>query len=157
MATINYIQGDLLTSNEKLIVHGCNARGEMNSGIAKAIRDKWPHVFDSYRESYLYMVDKRGGMRTGQVFFVETNEPNGMIVCNAITQPAYGYDGAQYVSYDAIHEICQKLNYYCNQNNITQFGIPLIGAGLGGGNWNIIETIFRETINDDITVNVYRL
>jgi hypothetical protein len=34
---------------------------------------------------------------------------------------------------------------------------PMIGAGLGGGNWKIIEAIINETVPKDIETRCYQL
>jgi hypothetical protein len=57
---IIYKQGDLLDCIEKVIVHGCNAQGVMGSGVALAIRKKYP---DAAR-AYFDMKDK-GRMQLG--------------------------------------------------------------------------------------------
>ena len=42
------LDGNLLDSNADIIIHQVNCQGAMNSGVAKAIREKWPIVFDKY-------------------------------------------------------------------------------------------------------------
>jgi len=37
-----YRQGDLVMAVEPIIIHGCNAKGVMGSGVAKAIRAYYP-------------------------------------------------------------------------------------------------------------------
>jgi hypothetical protein len=39
----------------------------------------------------------------------------------------------------------------------TIFRAIMIGAGLGGCNWNIIEKIIDETISDDFKKILYKL
>ena len=41
--------GDICSVNSGIIVHGCNAQGVMGSGVAKAIRLKYPQVFEDYK------------------------------------------------------------------------------------------------------------
>jgi O-acetyl-ADP-ribose deacetylase (regulator of RNase III) len=36
------------------------------------------------------------------------------------------------------------------------FGLPMIGSGLAGGSWDIIETIIQEELNgEDVTIVKY--
>jgi len=39
----------------------------------------------------------------------------------------------------------------------TIFRAIMIGAGLGGGNWNIIKKIIDETVSDDFKKILYKL
>ena len=43
---------DITTVDFGVIVHQVNCQGVMGSGVAKAIRDKWPQVFTSYYSKY---------------------------------------------------------------------------------------------------------
>ena len=46
---IHYVQGDITKSDCDIICHQVNCQGVMNSGVAKAIREKWPEVYDNYK------------------------------------------------------------------------------------------------------------
>lgn len=164
MAKINYITGDLLASNEKLIAHGCNVHGVMGAGIALAIRNKWPEVYKQYNLLYKEIKAQGYEFPLGFVQFVKLD--NGLIVANAMTQYLSPSEDCQYfplvnktkpVSYDAIQCCAEALSNYCKDNNIESFGIPKIGAGLGGGKWEIIEAIFSTTVDNSVDVNVYVL
>ena len=41
MREYKLINGDLLNANTDFICHQVNCQGKMNSGVAKAIRNKW--------------------------------------------------------------------------------------------------------------------
>ena len=49
---IKYFDGDVLTSTAPIIMHQVNCKGSMNSGVAKAIKEKWPVVYDEYLRFY---------------------------------------------------------------------------------------------------------
>ena len=137
---IIYKTGNLINASEKLILHGANAQGVMGSGVALAIRNKYPKAYEDYRNHFL-----RYGLKLGDVIFSN----NGSITfANGITQEYYGRDGKQYVDYEAINIVMKKVNEYCNLNNITEIAMPLIGAGYGGGDWGIISEIIEKECTD---------
>jgi O-acetyl-ADP-ribose deacetylase (regulator of RNase III) len=139
---VAYIKGDLLSSKATVIVHGCNAQKKMNSGVAKAVREKWPEVYKRYMETeYL----KLGCVQVVRV--------GGQYIVNAITQDQYGYDGNKYVSYDAIDSCMSKLAKLFPESS-AMIAMPKIGAGLGGGNWQVIETIINQHLKDRALVYV---
>ena len=135
---IEYIKGDLLHAKETYIAHGCNAQGVMRSGVAKAIRAKWPEAYKVYHGVYL---SQGNNLHLGQVVTAYIEKDNKLI-CNCITQEFYGRDkGVQYFDYEAIRTAMRELNRDANGERIA---LPKIGAGLANGDWNVIEQIIEE-------------
>lgn len=134
---IIYKRGDLLQCEEKCILHGCNSQGKMASGVAKAIRAKYPSAYTAYIAS-----KSLGGMNLGVLTFAP--QEDGKLIINGITQEFYGRDGRQYVDYEAVREVIKGVNWMAEQYNIPAVAMPKIGAGLGGGDWDIISRIIEE-------------
>lgn len=149
--TLIYKIGDLMDATEPVIVHGCNARGVMGSGVAKAIRERYPEAYQEYRKHF-----ETSGLELGEIVTAWSGD---RYIGNAITQADFGRDGRRYVSYDAISMVFWKLNDSLPWFRST-FGerpayvaIPRIGAGLGGGDWSeIAARIDAETPDMDVVV-----
>ena len=145
---IKEIRGNVLDIDEGIIVHGCNSLGAMGAGIALQIKGRFPDVFNVYSRSLRSM----GSITTVAV------TPRKYIV-NAITQKSVG-DGRQ-VSYDAIEEcfaqIASTAETFAERGLYLPICFPMIGAGLGGGNWKIIETIIDQTVPDRFDKRLYVL
>lgn len=148
-----YVQGSILTCNEGIVAHGCNAKGEMNSGVASAIRSHWPDAFEAYKNIY-----DNFGLKLGSIVPVEV-QPNVWVI-NMITQENFSEGpnryGTKFISYDAIQESAVALRKFAIENGIKKVSIPKIGSDLGGGNWNIIQFMLRE-IWHDLEVTLYEL
>lgn len=129
---IEYRYGDVLTTDSKYIAHCCNAQGKMNSGVAKAIRNKYPKAFTVYRDSY-----ETKGLFLGQVIGADCGDH---LILNIIGQKYYGYDGQTYVDYPAIRKALNSIN----KNIAEPVSFPLIGCGLAGGDWTIMSQIIEE-------------
>ena len=140
MTTIVYKQGDLLGSPYKVIVHGCNSHGVMGSGIAKQIRSKWPNVYEIYALRHTTF-----GLTLGDIIPVATLD--GKLVVNGITQTLYGRTGDKFVDYDAVAQVIDKVDAHVKSWGVTEVAFPFIGAGLGGGDWDVIEDIPEEPKN----------
>jgi O-acetyl-ADP-ribose deacetylase (regulator of RNase III) len=139
--------GNLLDVTAGHIVHGVNSQGVMNSGVAKYVREKYPNVYKYYIDEY-----KNKTLKLGNAYRYAVSD--NLFVWNAVTQEFYGNDKLRYVSYDAVESCFSKIN-----NFVTAFpefnqsiNIPMIGSGLGGGNWNIIKAIIEETVIVPVTV-----
>lgn len=129
---IKYRKGNLLDVTEGIILHGCNAQRVMGSGVALAVKQKYPEAFRAYIE---------GSQHLG----VCTKEWVGdeLLIINGITQAFYGRDGKRYVNYSAICDVFKESIVTAHAYDYA-LHFPKIGAGLGGGDWEIIQ----ELIND---------
>jgi O-acetyl-ADP-ribose deacetylase (regulator of RNase III) len=79
------INENITTVTRGLIVHGVNCMGEMNSGVALALKEKWPEVYD------LYIKMPTGKDMLGTTHVIRLGA--GLYVANCYTQFQYGYDG----------------------------------------------------------------
>jgi O-acetyl-ADP-ribose deacetylase (regulator of RNase III) len=143
---ITYKKGNLLDTPDRIIAHGCNAQGVMGSGVALAVKKKYPWAFDQYYHEYCV-----NGLETGRNLYTSHN--GEVYIVNMITQNYYGKDGKRYVSYDALDECMENLNRWMDEFYQIDVSMPAIGAGLGGGHWPIIrEIIDHRLIDKNVTI-----
>ena len=136
---------DITKVRSGIIVHGCNAQGVMGSGVAKQLRATYPDIFTDYCE-LIANFNRVGMSALGKVAWSDIT--TDLVVANAITQCFYGQDGKKYVSYDALDAAFASIASFAKVTEST-IHIPfLIGAGLGGGNANIIQRIIEEHTQD---------
>lgn len=152
MSKIIHKNGDALNGSELFFAHGCNNQGVMGAGIAKQVKQQFPLVYKKYVEFY-----NNYGLTLGDVVLVEENNK---VFFNIITQTLS--DSKRRLSYDAIYDGFVWIDNYMKKLDIPekdkQVAMPQIGAGLGGGNWNIISQIIDETsINYIPVVYFYKL
>jgi O-acetyl-ADP-ribose deacetylase (regulator of RNase III) len=148
--TVEYIEGDLLASDEGVIVHGCNVKGGFDTGFAGVVRKRHPLAMQAYMDHH-----KKGGLILGSVIWAF----DGRLIGNALTQPTYGRTG-QHVSYDAVRA-CMKAVRVASRygvpgtpyaNGFERVSMPLIGSQRGGGDWDVIERIVEEELKGLRTV-----
>jgi O-acetyl-ADP-ribose deacetylase (regulator of RNase III) len=154
MSIVRRIVGNLLDTDARYIAHGCNAQGVMGAGVALALRRKWPQVYGEYRAQYdrlllaqrmhmdLPIGDPPIGLPLGEVYEVQCGH---QVVLNCITQEFVGGD-KRYVSYDAVDECFRHIARLVPRDGVV--AIPRIGAGLAGGDWDVIETIINKATPD---------
>ena len=129
---IEYRKGNLLDVTEGIILHGCNAQGVMGSGVALAIKQAYPEAYQEYLNDSMILG------------FISDYWVNyDLVIINGITQEFYGRDGKRYVNYKAI---CDVFTQAVSMGRLYGFTLnfPKIGAGLGGGDWNIIEQLIND-------------
>lgn len=142
---------NLLAQDNCVIIHGCNAHGVMNSGVAKAIRGKWPSAWTWYRYEYEKSIAAgRPHLPLGEIFIIKMSD--SLFVCDAITQKDYGRDSSVvYADYDAIRLAFNTLNKVILRSSLPKrVCFPLIGCGLANGDWSIVEKIIDEELDDSI-------
>lgn len=147
------IHGDVLSHPTGLIVHGCNCMGIMGGGVASQVRLQYVRAYEDYHDAY-----DEEGLELGTIIPVEV-EPFKFIV-NAMTQHGCGGD-KRYVNYEAVAQVFERtveLAYQIAERNagrLLPIVFPQIGAGLAGGDWEIIKVIIDRTIPDDIEKILY--
>lgn len=129
---MKYLTGNLIEMAQNgrfnVIVHGCNCQHVMGAGIAAQIVKVWPKVLEA---------DKLAENELGDIIPVQVEED--LLVINAYTQNNFGR-GVKNVNYGAIAKCFSKIARTYPDKRIA---IPQIGAGLGGGDWNVIEEIIE--------------
>jgi O-acetyl-ADP-ribose deacetylase (regulator of RNase III) len=130
-----YQTGDLLQVEQGVIAHGVNCRGVMGAGVAALIKQQYPAVYDAYRSRCLATEGK--GL-LGTVQHVQAKE--GLVVANCFTQLNHGI-GERHVNYEALARCFYTLNKTVGEVLRVPLNIPMIGAGLAGGDWNVISSI----------------
>lgn len=156
------IKGNLLDLAEAgeftHIIHGCNCQGVMGSGIAAQIRERYPNVYKTYLQSFdvpEFELEPRDFL--GKTSAAVADDLS-LIVINANTQLTFGRDpNTRYVSYDAVDECFSTIKQALKRRKgKVKIGYPLIGCGLGGGNWEIISRIIDHQLKDfDHTLVIY--
>lgn len=154
---IHNVIGNLLTSNCDYICHQVNCQGVMGSGIAKQIRDKWPWVYDYYRNRLDYLgligVPCEEALGNVDIVLITDSEPDRFVL-NLYAQDNYGYNGLRYTSYDAFAMCLGQVSAIVPKGHTI--GFPKnIGCGLGGGNWKVIYALIEEILGKDYEVYIY--
>ncbi len=174
---IKYKVGDVTSPTEKnivIIVHCCNDIGVMGGGVALALRNKWPVVFEKYEEWYaddhyqdadsLPHRAQQHPFVLGQIQFVKVDTLRW--VCNLIGQrDVQSYYGMPPVRYEAIREGLRRLAMKLSRDNTASkkylaanydVVMPRMGSDRAGGEWMIVEKIVQEELAD-FSVTIYDL
>lgn len=143
---IKTIIGDLFdpTHNFEVILHGCNCFHMMGAGVAKQVSIKFPEAV---------MMDKATSFgnknKLGTISCLSTprnTEGYSPMIVNMYTQfePGKNFDIKAF-------EECLKIVKRIFMTK--RIGMPMVGAGIGGGDWlEIQKVINRVLVGMDITV-----
>lgn len=151
--------GNLLDATEKYIGHQVNCRGVMGAGVAKAIKEKYRDVYESYR----CLCQKRdiSTPLLGSAQFIFTE--NEKVIFNLFGQDDIGgrIRRTNYAALiNAVNQALEKISI-TNVANKEKESLALpygIGCGLGGGDWEIVYLLLLDASNMyNVDIILYKL
>lgn len=172
MGTYKEIKGDLITlarqGEFQVISHGCNCQNTMGAGIAPLMAknfgcDRFPMEHESFRGNinklgtidYKVLYVSPMGVYPADYTGLSTQELRyPLIVVNSYTQYNYGKNyldpSKPPFDYEAFILCMRKINKLFSGKSI---GLPKIGCGLAGGNWDIVKVIIKRELHSmDVTI-----
>ena len=130
--------GDMFAADDlDALAHGVNTVGIMG-GIAGKFENEYPEMAEHYKG-----LCNRGEFKAGQVFpWQEKGKP---MVYNLATQEKPGADA----QYKYVKKTMKNMLGHANSIGIKKIGIPQIGCGIGGLEWdktkNIIQNVAKSS------------
>jgi O-acetyl-ADP-ribose deacetylase (regulator of RNase III) len=145
---MNIIEKDILTVERGIICQQVNCQIVMGSGLAMAIRDKWPIVYEDYINDCLKY--KNDFERLGLTEYVKVGDK--LFICNIFGQLYYGYDRKKrYTDYSALNTAFRDIAQEKDQLGKLDIYFPFnFGCDRGGADWNIVSKMIEFYFPDAI-------
>lgn len=165
------IDGDLIDLAKKgffdVVAHGCNCQCIMGAGIAPQMAKAFAcDEYPSESDDMVGEMNKLGTIDFESVWLVNefvkftpqvpAVKAQELVVVNAYTQfdVTGRKEGKIDLDYAALTLCLRKMNHYFRGAHI---GLPRVGAGLAGGDWNIIKDIIQAELSDcSVTIVNYK-
>lgn len=152
---IHEVKGDAITAvmecGHDILLHICNNKGKMGSGIAWSIKQRCYPAYKAYMGNFNNGI---GGL--GSTSYYET--PNYCIF-NMVAQDGYGPAGSGicYLSYDALMQCLQQVKTFADRyNEKPSIVIPyLMGSYRAGGKWPVVKAMVGSVL-EDYEVYIYK-
>ena len=154
------IKGNLLDAFDRgdvdVIAHQCNCFCTMGSGIAPQIAKRYPAARAADNATVKGDSGKLGTFTRAMISRNVNGETiGGGVVYNLYGQ--FGYGGQRmrtnyYALKRALKSMQNDLNALGKGDRII--GLPLIGCGLGGGDWEVVSEIINEVITNEVHIYV---
>lgn len=169
------VEGDLIklafNGEFDVITHGCNCLCQMGAGIAPQMAkafgcDKFKMEGDEYHGD----INKLGTIDYKTLWYEDNDHwtpypdeggewtTHKLTVVNSYSQYKYGGNHTDGVNkpldYEALTLCLRKINHTFKGKHI---GLPQIGCGLAGGDWNVVKQIIQEELRDcRVTVVIFK-
>lgn len=149
MSNLNIVNKNILTVKSGVICQAVNCQKIMNAGLAKAIRQLYPAVYQAYISKPTWEL--------GDAQFVEVSAKDKLVVANLATQLNYGTKVRQ-TNYFAVKECLYKVKEYVMNNDLQVYLPYYVASNLAGGptvwdkkvTWDEVSKIILEVIPEAI-------
>jgi O-acetyl-ADP-ribose deacetylase (regulator of RNase III) len=139
-------KGDLFEAKVDIIAHGVNCKNGFGSGVAGAMAITHPRAKTEYHRKFF-----KEKWKLGDVQFVFSGDKT---IANCATQNEYYPRNKCHADYYSIRVCMTKVKDFAKAGQFS-IGIPKIGCGLAGGDWDLVRTILDDVFIDyDVTVFV---
>lgn len=153
---LKYKVGDLLKGfkdgDVNVIAHGCNTYCTMGNGIAPQIKKAFPQAYEADLKT-----GKGDRNKLGKFTYALVEQGH---VFNLYSQHGFWgrNKGLRDLDYNALYDAMVEMKLFLEYHTERpvggyRIGLPKIGAGLAGGDWNVIEAMIKSVFFDcDVTV-----
>ena len=140
---IQEVSGDILLSNAQAIAHGVAPNDHFDSGLALALREKWPAMAKDFRH-YAHQSHPKpgevwmwGGVGCARIF-------------NMMTQEGEHTHGARpgKATLANVNHCLRRLRHDIEAERITSLAIPALATGVGGLAWSDVKPLIQQHLGD---------
>ncbi|MFN0051035.1 MAG: macro domain-containing protein [Planctomycetales bacterium] len=139
---IHEVSGDILLSKAPGIAHGIAPNDPFDSGLALALRQKWPMMHKDYRHYAHQTHPKPGELWTWGGF--------GVRIFNLLTQEGSFDHGAKAgrATISNVNHALRRLRHALEGEKLSGLALPRLATGVGGLEWNAVKPLIVQHLGD---------
>lgn len=148
---IHFLTGDILLSSSRAIAHGVAPGDHFDSGLALALRERWPAMVKDFRHYCQQSHPKPGTLWTWA-------GANGVRIVNLLTQEAAPAHHARpgKASLANVNHALRELARLVETEKIGSLALPRLATGVGGLEWSEVRPLLEKHLGAlEIPVCVY--
>ena len=153
---IREVSGDILLSNAQVIAHGIATNDPFDSGLALALRERFPTMVRDYRQA-IHVKE----LKTGEVWLWGGVNEDGSTrgIVNLLTQGMQSQAKAARPVKARLEDVNHSLRGLANlvrSEGIKSLALPRLATGVGGLDWADVKPLIQQHLGElDIPVIVY--
>ncbi len=148
---IHEVSGDILLTRAKAIAHGVAPNDHFDSGLALALREKWPSLSKDFRH-YAHQTHPK----PGELWL--WSGVGGIRIFNLMTQDGDHAHGSRpgKASIANVNHSLRRLRHELEKEGIESLALPAIATGVGGLEWRDVRQVIGQVLGDmPIPIYVY--
>ena len=142
---IKYVEGDIMLSAANTIAHGVAPGDHLESGLALALRERWPAMVKDFRHHC-----HESHPKPGELF--AWAGAGGVRIINLLTQePAEGHHGHAHpgkAKVEHVNHALRALRKLIEQERIASIALPRLATGVGGLSWAEVKPLIEKHLGD---------
>ncbi|MDR1969617.1 MAG: macro domain-containing protein [Burkholderiaceae bacterium] len=141
---IREVEGDILLSQAQVIAHGIATHDPFDSGLALALRERFPSMVRDYRHAMHAKEPK-----TGQIWAWSGVNEDGSTrgIVNLLTQGMQGQGKAARpvkAKLEDVGHALRELAHRVREQGIQSLALPRLATGVGGLNWADVKPLIQQ-------------
>jgi O-acetyl-ADP-ribose deacetylase (regulator of RNase III) len=141
---IRFVRGNLFSSKAQVLVNTVNCVGVMGKGVALAFKEKYPAMYEDYRQAC-----EQGLIRPGKLSLYTNAKPW------IINFPTKQHWKTRSRLYD-IEAGLKDLSDHYQEWQIESLAMPALGCGHGGLDWAIVRPVIEKYLSNlEMDIEVY--
>ncbi|MCP8465711.1 macro domain-containing protein [Pseudomonas sp. ZM23] len=155
---IRYVEGDILLSKAQVIAHGIAPQDHFDTGLALALRERWPSMVRDYRHAA-----HSDAPASGSIWVWSGVDADGSTRCiaNLLTQDMQGSGRSARPAKATLENVghCLKeLARYVQSEGVNSVALPCLATGVGGLDWKDVKPLVERYLGELwATVVVYEV
>ena len=145
------ITGDILLSQAQAVAHGIAPNDHFNTGLALALREQWPAMYQDFRH-YCHSHHPKPGT------IWAWGGANGQRIVSLFTQEAAPNQHANpgHASVSHVNHALRALHQLVEEEKFTSLALPRLATGVGGLQWDDVFPLIKKHLGElAIPVFVY--
>ena len=135
---------DITKVTTGIIAHGVNCQRVMGAGVARAIREEWPEVYEAYMNNMTDTGAEKQLLGSAQILRVDAE----LWIANCYTQLEFGPPPTKWASPKAIAQSLHFVFDMASERKLTLHTVK-IGSALGGLDWETEVRPIFERLNTE--------
>jgi O-acetyl-ADP-ribose deacetylase (regulator of RNase III) len=148
---IREVEGDILLSKAQVVAHGVAPGDHFDSGLALALRERWPAMVKDFRHYC-----QSNHPKAGEIWYWGGAE--GPAIVNMMVQEAaYGHgEKPGKATLENVHHALKELAKLIAKEGIKSIALPRLATGVGGLDWSDVKLLVEKHLGSlDIPVFIY--
>lgn len=148
---IKDVTGDILLTKAQAIAHGVAPNDNFATGLALALRDRWPAMYKDLRHYHQQATPKPGELWSW-------SGAGGVRIVNLFTQESAASHGVHpgRATLEHVNHCLRALRKEIEVQGFTSVALPKLATGVGGLDWKDVRPLIEKHLGDlSIPIFVY--
>lgn len=143
------VTGDILLTKAQALAHGIAPNDHCTTGLALALRDRWPAMYKDLRHYHQQANPKPGELWTW-------GGAGGVRIVNLFTQDPAPDHGARpgRATLEHVNHCLRALRKEIEAQGFTSLALPKLATGVGGLRWEDVRPLIEKHLGD-LSIPIY--